>query len=259
VRWIAAIAATAAVLSGCGGGEKKTQLTATQWASRADAACKRASTAIADRGWVFDIAKLRTHVPEVTAEARGAIAEIRRLPIPAGSANDIRPFVGTLGDLEAQLDELTRASKALDLDDLERAALTLEGELSAVESSARGAGLRWCLQHDEAEWVPDGIRGPVTAERFRGIELGLLGRSQALARKRGAAKRRGTVKMFRYQFRAVSMLEPPAWALGEYLRYRGAVLELAQLVPSDRRIRTRVRRVNRLHDRFGRAVGVREW
>jgi hypothetical protein len=104
VRRIALIAAALAVLSGCGGEAKKDTFTAGEWAARAEAACKRATDAIAERGWPRDLEELRSLASDAADDARAAIDEIDRLPVPADRADEVHAFVTGLRDLEPKID-----------------------------------------------------------------------------------------------------------------------------------------------------------
>ena len=94
------IAATLAVLSGCGGEVKQDTFSARDWATRAEVACKHATDAIAERGWPRDLEQLRSFASDAAEDARAAIDEIDQLPVPADRADGVRAFVSGLRDLE---------------------------------------------------------------------------------------------------------------------------------------------------------------
>jgi hypothetical protein len=214
----------AAVVAGCGGGESAS-LTHAHWASRADAACKRAGQAIVKRGWAGDLRALQTVSADAAADVRKAIAEIRRLPSPPGAAARVRPFIATLGELEPLLDDLVRASTAMDTVDLRRIATHLRGKLSSLESSGRGAGLRWCMQHDEPQWVPDGIRAPLVAEELARIDRMMPARVDVTSAK---ALRRLSAALSD-QAAALALLDPPLAAQSTMTAYEWAVRDYASI------------------------------
>jgi hypothetical protein len=224
VRWTVLTVVLAAVVAGCGGGESAS-LTHAQWANRADGACKRAGQAIVERGWAGDLRALQTVAADAVADVRKAISEIRRLPSPPGAAARVRPFIATLGDLEPLLDDLVRASTAMDTADLRWIATHLRGKLSSLESSGRGAGLRWCMQHDEPRWVPDGIRAPLVAEGLAQIDRTMPARVDGTSVK---AYRRLSAALSD-QAAALALLDPPLWAQSAMTAYEWAVRDYASI------------------------------
>ena len=155
--------------AGCGGGES---LTHAEWAQRADAACKRAGNAIVKRGWAEDLRALQTVSSDAATDVRTAIAEIQRLPVPDGSTARVRPFLAGLRELAPMLDDLIRASTAVDKGDLQAIATHVGLTLSTLRSSARGAGLRRCVQHGEHRLLQDAIRAPLAADELARIDRG---------------------------------------------------------------------------------------
>jgi hypothetical protein len=269
VRSIALIAVL--LLAGCGGGDKK-PLTAAQWAARADAACGRAADAIAKRGWARDLGELRTRASDAVDDVHAAMAEIRRLPIPAAAANRIRPFVAGLDGLEPVLGDVLRSTTATDLEDLQWTATKLRGRLSTLESTAAGAGLRSCLQDDQLYYAVDGIRAPLVAEQLARVTLRMAERSKTIARLRGDAKLRAIVDTFAEGANSVDALDPPSWVARDVRSYAYALHDLAEVTreareswvdrdrglsrPARATIVASVRRVNRLSHRVGRRIGA---
>jgi len=260
MRWTVLTVVLALLVAGCGGGESAS-LTHGEWAKRADAACKRAGTPIAERGRPDDLRALQTISSDAVADVRKAIAEIRRLPPPAGAGVRVRPFIAGLGDLEPVLDDLVRASTAMDLGDLSAIATRMGGALSALESSARGAGLRWCVQNGEHRSLPDGIRAPLVAEELARIDR----RFPRLTSSSPRSLRRLADGLSGVQAK-LARLKPPAWVDGEMDAYRAAVAEYASLADglADRtaggRLPSRFVRattaVARTHNRLTRALGA---
>jgi len=252
----------AAVVAGCGGGGSDS-LTHAQWVDRADAACKRAGEAIVKRAWADDLRSLQTLSSDAVSDVRRAMTEIRRLPRPPGSANRVQPFMATVGDLDRVFDDLLRATTAMDTVDLRRIAGRLGAKLSAVEVSARGAGLRWCAQHDEGRWVPDGIRAPLLAE-----ELARLDRTfPRLTHSSPSALRRLADELSAVQAE-LARLDAPAWADGEMAAFVAAIAEYSSVADdfADRAVAGRSRpgprfvrasaAVGRTHNRLTRALGA---
>jgi hypothetical protein len=242
VRRIALIAATLAVLSGCGGeAKKKDTFTAREWAARAEAVCKRATDAIAERGWPQDVEELRSLASDAADDARAAIDEIDRLPVPADRADDVRAFVTGLRDLEPKVDELIVAATAMDLSGLQWAAATLGGDLPTLRIAAADAGLRTCLRGKQLHRVRDAIRAPVAAEQLTQIDLRL---SRASPRAVGAAA----------ELAAAGLLGP-SWVEEDIHDYGDALEKLAAAPPSNpARLRARVRRLKRFENRIQRRM-----
>jgi hypothetical protein len=234
------IAATLAVLSGCGGESKKDTFTAGEWAARADAACKRATDAIAGRGWPQDLEQLRSLASDAATDARAAIDEIDRLPVPADRADDVRAFVAGLRDLEPQIDDVIRAVTAMDLSGLQWAAGMLGGELPQLRSAAADAGLRTCLRGKQLHRVRDAIRAPVAAEQLAQIDF-QLSRSNLRALGDAAEHTAGILG--------------PSWVEEDIFDYTDAVEKLAAAPPSNpARLRARLGRLNRLENRIQRRI-----
>ena len=82
----------------------------------------------------------------------------------------VRPFLAGLSELDPVLEDLIRASTAVDKGDLQAIATRVGLTLSTLRSSARGAGLRWCVQHGEHRLMQDGIRAPLAADELARID-----------------------------------------------------------------------------------------
>ena len=103
------------------------------------------------------------------SDVRKAIAEIRRLP-GAGERRSRAAVPRRRSATSTRvLDDLIRASTA---DGHGRPAGDRHARSASScprsRSSARGAGLRWCVQHGEGRMVQDGIRAPLPPTSWRG-------------------------------------------------------------------------------------------
>jgi hypothetical protein len=247
VRRIALIALV--LIAGCGGGDEEEPLTAAQWVSRADAACERAASAIAERGWADDLRELHAHARTAQADVQTATAEIRRLPVPPGKADHARSVVTAARDLEPLLDDIARADDETGLDELASAADTLRLRLLTVSYAARRAGLHSCLQHHEAEWLSDGIRAPVAVEQIARANLRLAERVETTSvgvALDEAAKR-------------IDAIDPPDWVHVDVWRYRDALRDLADISRQKRSrpaVSAALRRAGRLCNRIMRRIGA---
>jgi hypothetical protein len=166
VRRIATIAATLAVLSGCGGEAKKAspkpeRAEAVDWQAKADDTCRRATDALVSRGWQFDLRALRRRLPGIVRDVRAGIAEIQHM----NARVDLR-FVHDMAALEPRFAELLRASKTLEVRPLDRAITRLEVKLRVLAGSARRAGLSECAQHGVPRRIVNVLRAPVASEQL---------------------------------------------------------------------------------------------
>jgi len=262
MRWTILTVVLAAVVAGCGGGESAS-LTRAEWAKRADAACKRAGDAIVKRGWAEDLRALQTVSSDAVTDVRKAITEIRRLPVPESATVYVRPFVAGLGDLDAALEDLIRASTAMDTGDLKAIATRVGATLASLQSSARGAGLRWCVQHGEHRSLHDGIRAPLAAEELARIDR----RFPRLTSSSPRALRRFWEELLDVQME-LARIDPPSWAGDEMDAYKAAVHAYALRAdefrdraaagisrPGPRFIRASAA-VGRTHNRLTKALGA---
>lgn len=247
MRWTVLTLVLAAVVAGCGGGGSDS-LTHAPWVDRADAACKRAGQAIVKRGWADDLRSLQTLSSDAVSDVREAITAIRRLPRPPDAANRVRPFLATVGDLDRVFDDLLRATTAMDTVDLRRIGGRLGGKLAAVEVSARGAGLRWCVQHDEGRWVPDGIRAPLLAEELARIDRTFPRLTNSSPR----SLRRLADELSDVQAE-LARLDPPARADREMAAYVAAIAEYSSVADESADRAAAGRLPSKLGPRFVRA------
>jgi hypothetical protein len=164
-----------ALAGGCGGGDDgpslEEQLAARErWAERADEVCKKAEQDIIARGAPIDILDIDRVAVRGAADVREAIAAIRRLRTPPGSAGLVRPVLAELDRLEEHLGALTRASERADMDGLLETAQLLEGDTSRLSERGYKAGLRDCADADVPVIVSDAIVAPVFATKVAAFD-----------------------------------------------------------------------------------------
>ena len=272
MRRIAAIAATLAVLSGCGG-EDKTKASkperaaTTDWRGTADGACGRATDALVSRGWANDLKQMRRRLPAVVRDVRTGIGEIRNL-----SGRPDQQFVAAMEALEPRFSELVRASRKLSVRRLDRVITRLEGDLRTLAAAARRAGLRECVQHNQARSIVNVLRAPVAAERLARIEDPIVERFRESRDLPWPDAPRGAIAALDDELAALRDLRVPAWAKREkaaYMavarRYRRGLDEVADryeagLATSDARFQALVkrpeRRTNRMMRRLWEGMGA---
>jgi hypothetical protein len=223
VRGIAVIAATLAVLSGCGGDAKKTAVkperaATSDWRATADGACRRATDALLSRGWDFDLKELRRHLPGVMRDVRAGIDEIRRFP-----GRPDQQFVADMSALEPRFEELVRASKTLKVRRLDRAITRLEAAFRSLAVSARDAGLEECVQHNEPRSIVNVLRAPVASEQLALIVKSTNKRLDASKELPYLEGLRAFVAALGDREAAVRAMRVPAWAKRERAEYLAAL------------------------------------
>jgi hypothetical protein len=222
VRRIAVIAATLAVLSGCGG-EDRTKASqperagGTDWRTLADAACGRATDALVARGWGSTLKDLKRHLPGVADDVRAGIDEIRRLP-----GRPDQQFVADMDALAPRFTQLARASRTLKIEPMDRAISGLGPRLRAAAGSARRAGLEQCLQQSISRTIVNVLRAPVAAEQLARIEAPITKRFRAAKKQGWPDGPRAAVAALDDENVAFRALKVPTWVRRERAAYLAA-------------------------------------
>jgi hypothetical protein len=275
----------ALAFAGCGGGgddrPEKPAVDARQaelrWLERVDEECEKANDAIARHGWPADLVDLDRLVVRAIDDVRSATAAIAELHIPAGSGPVPARFVRELQALDAELEQLSAASEDLEPAMLTGAADALKLRLSRIEKLSGDLGLRRCVTHDERQFVPDAIRGPVFAERLAQLDRRLLRRFKGLNFAKPdtpdelAAMFRRYSQLIESALAGMEKLEPPLWAERQTAAYEDSLLDLqgatqkfetalevedrAATVRADRAFRKAVRAEAKARRRMIRALG----
>jgi len=235
-RWTAVFALALASLAGCGGdsGPSAEERSANKkrWVARVDAACRKANTAIAERGWPADLVDLDRLVVRGIDDAQEAIRSIAGLKLPEGGGPYPARFVRELKALEPELDKLSEASEDLEPAALVEVAEALKPRLASIEKAADEAGLFDCMSHDERFFVPDAVRAPVFAEQLARLDRRLLRRLKnvdfATASTPGefAVAFRNYGELIDAAVDGIDRLEPPQWAADQTANYQVALRDL---------------------------------
>jgi hypothetical protein len=217
VRRIALIAATLAVLSGCGG-EAKTKATQPEraaeadWRPSAERACGQLTEPLVARAWFMNLKEMRRRLPVTVRDVRQAVADTARLP-----GRPDQQFVADMGALDPRLAALRRAGRSMKVGRLDRAITRLEKKLSAVAKSARRAGLRECVTRKQVRRIVNSLRAPVAAEQVRALVVRNNKRQKAAGSDPSAG-----AKVWAEQDAAIRKLKVPAWARRERAAWRRA-------------------------------------
>ncbi|MGH2945388.1 MAG: hypothetical protein ACRDPC_03860 [Solirubrobacteraceae bacterium] len=173
----AAWPSSSALAGGCGGGdepsaaERKAELK--RWAQRADAICRDAEQSIVAHGEAVDLRDLDAVAVRASADVTAAIDAIRRLRVPEGARPKVRPVLRELDRVESMLEQLTRATEAIDVPELSRLAsefLTLKH----VQEKARAAGIDECMRGAAGGVVSQAIVAPIFATQVSAFEQWLV-------------------------------------------------------------------------------------
>jgi hypothetical protein len=215
-----------AVLVGCGGGsdgptarEKRAALD--KWTRAADAACKKANAAIAKRGWPVNLVDLDRLTVRGIVDVQAATKAIRGQKAPAGSADEVRPFVQSLEELDGTLKKLAGATEDFKIKRLDKFLPKLGGSLQKVETESKELGLRECAAHDEHVFIPDAVRAPVFAQQLADLDRKLakrtkgLNASDASTPQEAAKSLRELADIAETYARRLDDLKPPYWARKE--------------------------------------------
>ena len=236
-RWTVALAlAPVLAAAGCGGDPEPTaeerRAAKAQWVQKADAACRKANEAIAERGWPADLVDLDRLVVRGIDDARAAIKEIAAMRVPEGAGPKPGAFVDELKALEPELDNLSAASEDLEPAPLVKAAEELKPRLAEAQKRAEEAGLSDCLTHDERFFIPDAVRAPVFAEQLAKLDRSLLRRIERIDLAEASTPGEFAQAFARYSevidtaVEGIDTLDPPQWAADQTANYQVALRDL---------------------------------
>ncbi len=239
-RWVlpAAVLAVGA-LAGCGGGDGTPQNASAdsrqaeqRWIERVDQECEKVNDAIAGRGWPADLVDLDRLVVRAIDDVRGGTDAIAKLRIPEGAGPQPGRFVEEVEALDAELEQLSAASEELAPELLIDAADALKVRLVRIEKLGSDLGLRKCLTHDERQFVPDAVLGPVFAEQLAALDRRLLRRikridfAEAQSPDALASMFRRYGKILDDAVAGIQKLNPPQWAARQTALYQRSLLDL---------------------------------
>ena len=232
----------AAVVAGCGGGPdgpsaKEKRAALDKWTRTADAACKKANTSIAKRGWPVNLVDLDRLTIRAVTDVQAASKTIRAQKPPTGSEKKVRPFVQSLEELDSRMKELSNATEKFKIARLNRFLPELGGSLQKVETASNELGLRECAAHQEHVFLPDAVRAPVFAQQLADLDRKLVKRTKRInagsvsTPQEGAKNLRALSDVADTYARRLDDLKPPYWARKEsddyvvVLRTLGRVLD----------------------------------
>jgi len=221
----------AAVVAGCGGGpegptaqEKRAALD--KWTRTADAACEKANTSIAKRGWPVNLVDLDRLTVRAITDIEAASKTIRAQKAPAGSEDKVKPFVQSLEELDGTMKRLSGATERFKIKRLDKFLPKLGGSLQKVETASKKLGLRDCASHQEHVFIPDAVRAPVFAQQLAELDKKLLKRTKRLKANTNVSTPAEAAKTLRElsdiadtYARRLDDLKPPYWARKESDNY----------------------------------------
>jgi hypothetical protein len=229
----------AATLAGCGEDKPtaaETKAAKARWVQHVDAACRKASTAIAGRGYPVDLIDLDRLVVRAIQDVETAIATIAREPLPAGGDRHPAAFVHELRALEPELKKLSGASEDVKPGGLIAAADGLKPRLVRIQDEAEKSGVRSCLTQDARYVVPAAVRAPVFAEQLNRLEAHQLRRIRDIGFRHvstpaeyGRALERFAGLIAR-SLDGIDRLDPPLWAVDQTANYQYALRSLQSVV-----------------------------
>jgi len=214
----------AAVVAGCGGGpegptaqEKRAALD--KWTRTADAACEKANTSIAKRGWPVNLVDLDRLTVRAITDIEAASKTIRAQKAPAGSEDKVKPFVQSLEELDGTMKRLSGATERFKIKRLDKFLPKLGGSLQKVETASKKLGLRDCAAHQEHVFIPDAVRAPVFAQQLAELDKKLLKRTKRLKANTNVSTPAEAARTLRElsdiadtYARRLDDLKPPYWA-----------------------------------------------
>jgi hypothetical protein len=232
-----AVLASFAAIAGCGGGgsdaptasEKRAALD--RWQAKADAACRKANDAIAERGWPANLVDLDRLTVRAIAEVRDASTAIQRMPAPEGSERRVKPFVDSLKGLEPAMEELSDRTEKFKPERLNDVLPAVQSALADAEEQSKELGLRECAANDEHVWVPDAVRAPVFAQQLANLTRRITRRANALSdpvtsQREAARKLDRLSEIVEDADTRINTFKPPQWASKEAGRYINALRDL---------------------------------
>jgi hypothetical protein len=171
----AAAIALAAATTGCGGGSsaEETRAEMRRWAAAVDDVCRATRAGIAERGQAQDLLDLRRVAERASADVRGAVERIRRVPRPDPAHPQVGLFLAELRRIEPPLSRLTATTADGSLKQIGKLGLRLADGTRLVHDRARAAGLRECARAAHFDSVHDALTAPVFATQLARFEIWL--------------------------------------------------------------------------------------
>jgi hypothetical protein len=239
---------SAAVLAGCGGGDKPKPLSAAEkragldrWVARADGVCKKSNESIAARGWPRNLVQLDRLSVRAVDDVREASRSIQGLVPPKGSEDRVKPFVASLKALDGLLGKVTDTTDDYRPRKLNALAPDLRSGLLEVEQASKALGLRECAANDEHTWVPDAMRAPVYAQQLADLNRNVTKRMKAVAKPvstpADAARNLDRLSdVVSKAERSLAKLKPPQWADRQAGRYVASLRDFTGLLDEGSRM-----------------------
>ena len=242
MKALGAVVLLAAVVAGCGGGgpdgptaqEKRAALD--KWTRTADAACEKANTSIAKRGWPVNLVDLDRLTVRAITDIGAASKTIRAQKAPAGSEEKVEPFVQSLEELDGTMKRLSGATERFKIRRLDKFLPKLGGSLQKVETASKKLGLRDCASHEEHVFIPDAVRAPVFAQQLAELDRKLLKRTKRLKANTPVSTPAQAERALRElsdiadtYARRLDDLKPPYWARKESDNYVVALRTLGRV------------------------------
>jgi hypothetical protein len=227
------------MLVGCGDDKPtaaETRAAKARWVQHVDAACRKASDAIAGRGYPANLVDLDRLAVRAVADMHAAIGTIAHEPLPVGADGHLAAFVRELRGFEPELQKLSDATEDLAPRGLIAAADGLKPRLVRIEQEAKQSGLRHCLTQDARWVVPAAVRAPVFAERFNHLEhrelrrLRKIGVDEATTPSAYGHKLERVSGVLARALDGIDRLDPPIWAVDQTANYQHALRTLQSVV-----------------------------
>ena len=225
-------------IAGCGGSDKPSaaeeRAALTKWTQAADAACKKANDAIADRGFPVNLVDLDRLTVRAIADVQQASKAIRGRKPPAGSQEKVAPFVKSLEELDGAMKRLSAATEDFRTAKLDEFLPEFGGTLQRVGAESKKLGLRECATHEENVVVPDAVRAPIFAQQLADLDRRLVRRTKRLdaasTPKEAAQNLRELGDVADTYASRLDDLKPPFWARPESDKYVAALRVLGSVL-----------------------------